>query len=217
MSKTLAEQTRQSLEAFMSSLPPEDQQSIGEIMQRLLDSDVTAEAKQVGDRAPDFTLPNVQGQTARLADYLARGPLVLSFYRGGWCPFCNLEFRALMEILPAIRAAGANLIGISPELPEAGRQTVTDHGLEFEVLSDAGNGVARDYGLVMHVEEKMRPYYREWGIDLPAANGDESYELPVPATYVIDTGGVIRAAHVDKDYTRRMEPADILAALAALR
>jgi peroxiredoxin len=161
-------------------------------------------------------LPDVRGGQGQLADFLAHGPVVLSFYRGGWCPFCNLEFKALADILPAINAAGATLVGISPERPEVGQQTVADHGLEFEVLSDVGNLVIRDYGLLMRVDEQMRPHYRQWGIDLFAANGDESYELPVPATYVIDRDGVIRAAHVDRDYTSRMEPADILAALDSI-
>lgn len=216
MSKTLAEQTRQTAQEFIDSLPDEVRQTVGEAMQRLMSSDVAGNARQIGDTAPDFSLPDVRGGQGQLADFLAHGPVVLSFYRGGWCPFCNLEFKALADILPAINAAGATLVGISPERPEVGQQTVADHGLEFEVLSDVGNLVIRDYGLLMRVDEQMRPHYRQWGIDLFAANGDESYELPVPATYVIDRDGVIRAAHVDRDYTSRMEPADILAALDSI-
>jgi len=213
----LNEQTQQALSEFIASLGTEAQQTVGGAFAKLMDSDVAAKAKSVGDHAPDFNLPNVRGGETRLSELLKQGPVVVSFYRGGWCPFCNLEFKALHDCLPEIKALGATLIGISPETPDNSLSTVEKHGLQFEVLSDQGNAVARDYGLVMVLFEEMRPLYREWGINVPEANGDESYELPVPATYVIDPKGVIRAAHVDKDYTRRMEPADILAALRELK
>ena len=216
MSKTLAEQTRETVEAFIVGLTPDVQKTVGEVFQRLLNSNITDHAKDVGDTAPEFRLPNVRGGTTSLSAMLEHGPVVLSFYRGGWCPFCNLEFKALHDKLPEIQALGATLVGISPETMAVSRQTVQDHQLEFEVLSDEGNRVARDYGLVMIVDKAIRPYYAQWGIDIPAANGDESFELPVPATYVIDQTGVIRAAHVDKDYTKRMEPAEIVTALQAL-
>jgi peroxiredoxin len=216
MSKTLADQTRETVEAFIGGLSEDVQQTVGEVFQRLLSSNITDHAKDVGDTAPEFSLPNVKGGTTSLSELLQRGPVVLSFYRGGWCPFCNLEFKALHDKLPEMQALGATLVGVSPETLAVSRQTVQDHHLEFEVLSDEGNRVARDYGLVMVVDEAIRPYYTQWGIDIPAANGDETFELPVPATYVIDQSGIIRAAHVDKDYTKRMEPTDIVAVLKAL-
>ena len=216
MSKTLAQQTQETVEAFIEGLSADVQQTVGEVFERLLNSNITDHAKNVGDNAPPFTLPNVKGGQTSLSELLAQGPVVLSFYRGGWCPFCNLEFKALHDKLPEIQALGATLVGISPETVAVSQQTVQDHALEFEVLSDEGNRVARDYGLVMVVDEAIRPHYQTWGIDIPAANGDETFELPVPATYVIDQSGVIRAAHVDKDYTKRMEPMNIVAALKAL-
>lgn len=216
MSKTLAEQTQETVEAFIGGLPEEVQQTVGGVMQRLMSSNITDNASNVGDKAPEFRLPNVKGGDTTLSELLESGPVVLSFYRGGWCPFCNLEFKALHDKLPEMQALGATLIGISPEALAVSQQTAQDNALEFEVLSDEGNRVARDYGLVMIVDEAIRPHYMQWGIDIPTANGDETFELPVPATYVIDQSGVIRAAHVDKDYTKRMEPADIVAALRAL-
>ena len=216
MSKTLAEQTQETMEAFIGGLPEDVQQLVGGVFERLMNSNFTDHAKGVGDNAPEFALPNVQGGTTSLSELLERGPVVLSFYRGGWCPFCNLEFKALHDKLPEMQTLGATLVGISPETLAVSQQTVKDHQLEFEVLSDEGNRVARDYGLVMVVDEAIRPHYEQWGIDLPAANGDESFELPVPATYVIDQSRVIRAAHVDKNYTKRMEPTDIVAALKVL-
>lgn len=216
MSKTLAEQTQETVEAFIGGLPEEVQQTVGGVMQRLMSSNITDNASNVGDKAPEFRLPTVKGGDTTLSELLESGPVVLSFYRGGWCPFCNLEFKALHDKLPEMQALGATLIGISPEALAVSQQTAQDNALEFEVLSDEGNRVARDYGLVMIVDEAIRPHYMQWGIDIPTANGDETFELPVPATYVIDQSGVIRAAHVDKDYTKRMEPADIVAALRAL-
>lgn len=216
MSKTLAEQTQETVEAFIGGLPEEVQQTVGGVMQRLMSSNITDNASNVGDKAPEFRLPTVKGGDTTLSELLESGPVVLSFYRGGWCPFCNLEFKALHDKLPEMQALGATLVGISPEALAVSQQTAQDNALEFEVLSDEGNRVARDYGLVMVVDEAIRPHYMQWGIDIPSANGDETFELPVPATYVIDQSGVIRAAHVDKDYTKRMEPADIVAALRAL-
>ncbi len=214
---TLAEQTEQALQEFLSGLPKEDQTTIAGSFERLLKSDVAKDAIGISDTAPDFILPNARGGNLQLSKALKNGPVVLSFYRGGWCPFCNLEFKALQERLPEMNALGATLIGISPETPDNSLSTMEKHQLQFDVLSDVGNKVARDYGLVMTLDEAMRPLYAEWGIDLPASNGDDSFELPVPATYVIDTHGVVRAAHVDKDYTKRMEPEDIITTLRELQ
>ena len=214
---TLAEQTEKALNEFISTLSEDAQKIVGGNFEKLLASNVAKDAINVGDKAPDFNLPNVKGGNIRLYEALKKGPVVLSFYRGGWCPFCNLEFKALQKRLPEIKVLGASLIGISPETPDNSLSTVEKHQLQFDVLSDAGNVVAREYGLIMTVYEEVRPLYLEWGINLPESNGDDSYELPVPATYVIDTDGIIRAAHVDKDYTKRMEPADIVAALRAIK
>ncbi len=214
---TLAEQTEKAANEFISRLSEDAQKIVGGSFEKLLVSDVAKDAINVGDKAPDFSLPSVRGGNIRLYEALKKGPVILSFYRGGWCPFCNLEFKALQERLPEMKALDATLIGVSPETPDNSLSTVEKHQLKFDVLSDVGNVVVREYGLIMTVYEEVRPLYLEWGIDLPASNGDDSYELPVPATYVIDTDGVIRAAHVDKDYTKRMEPADIVAALRAIK
>ncbi|NIP73978.1 MAG: AhpC/TSA family protein, partial [Gammaproteobacteria bacterium] len=166
---------------------------------------------------PAFELSDAQGNTVNIRERLDQGPLVISFYRGGWCPFCNLEFKALHDILPEIQAHGAQLIGISPETPENAAATVSNHGLQFDVLTDVGNRVARAFGLAMYVPESMRALYAQWGMDLPAVNGDDSWELPIPATYVVDRNGRIQAHYVDVDYTQRMESADILSALDNLK
>jgi peroxiredoxin len=214
---SLSEQTRRTAEEFISALPESEQQVVGRSFEHLLASNVAVNAKGMGDTAPDFELPEIRGGSRRLSELLGRGPVVLSFYRGSWCPFCNLEIKALHDHLPAITDLGATLVAVSPELPENARAMIDKHGVRFALLTDRGNAVAREYGLVMSIDEELRPLYLRWGLDVPAANGDDSYELPVPATYVIDTDGSIRAAHVDKDYTRRMEPADIINTLATIK
>ena len=144
---------------------------------------------------------------------LADSVVVLSFYRGGWCPYCNMELRALQQALPEIRATGAELVAISPELPDKTLDTQTRHALEFDVLSDRGNRISEAFGLAFELPEQLRPIYTSLGIDIPAFNGDASFILPVPATYVIDSNGIIRFHFVNADYTRRLEPDEMLRAL----
>jgi len=213
----LTDQLNETVGAFMSSLPVGEAQIVSASFEKLQASRTGEGAINVGEQAPDFTLPAANGESVTLSGKLAEGPVILSFYRGGWCPFCNLELQALQALLPEIRALGASLIGISPETPDNSMTTAEKHRLEFAVLSDIGNKTSRDYGLIFTVYEEMRPLYLKWGLDVPASNGDTSWELPVPATYVIDTRSVVRAAHVDKDYTRRMEPEQIMTALRDLK
>ena len=213
---TLNMQTQLALQEFVSALPEDQQKTVSSAFGELMSSTVAANAKTTGDKAPDFELSNVRGGTLSIHNALAEGPVVLSFYRGSWCPFCNLELNALQQQLPAIRDYGARLIAVSPEKPDASLTHAEKLNLEFDVLSDPGNRVADAYGLIMTVHESLRPLYLQWGIDVPAANGDDSHQLPVPATYVIGRNGTIQAAHIDKDYTKRMEPEAIIEALKVL-
>ncbi len=211
--RTLSVSLEETLNRFVEDLAPEVQQTVGGAFERLLALDVGKEALNVGEHAPNFSLPNLDGEMKRLSDYLANGPVVINFYRGGWCPFCNLEFKALMDALPEIQAHGATLVGISPELPDVSKETVKQHGIGFDVLSDVGNRVARQLGLIMPVDESLRPHYLNWGMDLVKLNGDDSWELPLPATYVIAKDGLVKAAYINKNYTQRMEPQEIIEAL----
>ena len=160
-------------------------------------------------------LPHTEGGV-ELADALANGPVVLTFYRGTWCPYCNTELRDLQAVLPEIEASGASLIAISPQQPDSSLSMQEKHSLTFPVLSDAGNEVSRAYGLVFSVGEDVQERYEAIGIDLAAINGDDAWELPVPATYVIDSEGVIRFAFVEADYTQRASPQEIIEALQSL-
>lgn len=194
-------------------LEPEVFQTMRAATQGLKDSGIEDRSLKPGYRAPAFALPNARGETVASADQLKNGPLVVSFYRGGWCPYCNAELRALQDKLPEITNLGASLIAVSPETPDKSLSTAEKNELSFEVLSDKGNQVARAFGLEFALPEALRPVYEKLGIDLNAANGDDTFELPVPATFVIDSDGVVRHAFVDADYTQRLDPVEVVTAL----
>ncbi len=171
----------------------------------------------VGEQAPLFSLPDATGQMVSLAARLAQGPVVLSFYRGEWCPFCNLELRALQAALPQITERGAALIAISPQSPDHSLSVTEKAGLTFDVLSDAGQEVIAAYRVQFTVPADLKDLHLNvFGNDLSAHAADGSWDLPIPATFVIDQGGIIRARHVSADYTTRMDPAGIVAALDEL-
>lgn len=171
----------------------------------------------VGDHAPNFTLPDALGQPVRLADLLASGPVVAVFYRGEWCPFCNLQLRALQAALPRFRELGASLVAISPQAPDHGLSLTEKHELDFPVLSDLDQEVIRAYQvqftLAGDLEELQVNVFQN---DPRDQNADHTRSLPVPATFVIDRGGIIRATFVSADWRIRAEPADIEAALQSL-
>lgn len=176
----------------------------------LVDSGMEDNVLKVGTSVPVFALPNIRSEQVNLQPLLDQGPVVLSFYRGGWCPYCNLELRALAQALPEIEAQGAQLVAISPETPDRAQTTSENNDLGFEVLSDAGNRIARMFGLVFTLAEELRPIYTSFGIDVPAYNGDDSFELPMPGTYVIGSDGIILHAFVNADYTKRIEPSEVI-------
>lgn len=170
-----------------------------------------------GDEAPGFSLPDVRGNPVSLSGLLQYGPVVVTFYRGGWCPYCNIQLRAYQAMLPEMAALGARLVAISPQLPDGSMGTAEKNALTFEVLSDVGNFVARRFGLVYALPEDLREALRSNNKALPAINGDGSWELPVPATYVIAPDGRIVLASIEVDYRKRLEPDAILTALKSLR
>jgi peroxiredoxin len=184
-------------------------------IQAVVDAGVVENARSMGDEAPGFELTNQSGEVVSLASLLEQGPVVLLWYRGGWCPYCNLTLRAYQERLDDIGARGATLVALSPELPDRSISTAEKEGLGFQVLSDVGNAVAREYGVVFSLTEGVQENY-EKAFGLSAFNGDDSGELPLAATYVIDRSGIIRWAFLDADYRNRAEPADVIAALDRL-
>lgn len=171
---------------------------------------------QVGERAPDFTLTNAHGESLRLYSELKKGPVVLVFYRGAWCPFCNLYLRALTDSLPRIRALGAQLVAVTPQKPDKSLEQFKAAPREFDVLSDLDSEVMRAYRLYFEVDPDLAAIYRTHGLDLVEYNGPDRNVLPAPGTFVIDRDGIVRAMQADTDYTKRMEPANIIRALEAL-
>lgn len=179
-------------------------------------AELTVHALREGAPAPRFTLPNATGQPVALDALLTQGPVVVTFYRGAWCPYCNLQLKAYQDSLPDIQALGAALVAISPQGPDGSLSMREKHDLQFKVLSDAGNVVARQFGLVFTLKPHVQATALKVGSDLRTANADGSWDLPVPATYVLDRTGLIRLAYVEGDYTQRLEPTRILDALRSL-
>ncbi|MCL7763783.1 AhpC/TSA family protein [Polaribacter sp. Z014] len=180
------------------------------------DSGILENALNVGDKAPDFSLKNALDESVSLYDELKNGPVVLTWYRGGWCPYCNITLHYLQEKLPEFQEAGATLMALTPELPDNSLNTSEKNNLEFNVLSDVGNTIGKEYGVVFKLTDEVAEIY-EAGFGLSKVNGETSNELPLAATYVIDTNGIIQYAFLDADYRERAEPSAILAALNKLK
>lgn len=182
-----------------------------------VDASGTAPGLTVGDRAPEFSLPDAQGRTVSLSERLSGGPVVLVFYRGEWCPYCNTYLRALQAALPEITSRGASLIAVGPQSPDHSLSLTEKAELAFDVLSDVDQAVIADYRLQFTLPADLQDVHvNAFQLDLTQHTADGSWHLPVPATLVIDPDGVVRAAHVSADYRTRMEPADLIAALDGL-
>lgn len=201
----------------MNQMPSEALATIAHSVEDLSRSGIGARSLKVGDAAPDFLLPNAVGKDVQLSNLLQSGPVVLTFYRGGWCPFCSAELQAYEHVLGEIQKLGATVAAISPQTPDNSMTTAEKENLTIEVLSDIHNEAARKFGIVYHVQDELQALYADLGLDLPAFNGDSSFDLPVPATYVIGADGVIQMAYVDPDYTRRIDPTEVLSVLRTLQ
>jgi peroxiredoxin len=208
------------LEAFRTSLLGRISRDLAASFRRaeaeLLASGIGRDAPREGDTAADFTLSDEHGRPVRLYAMLEQGPVVLVFYRGGWCPFCTISLRALQRVLPMLRAHRAQAIGISPELPVHARATVERNGLGFPLLHDADNRVADEWHLVHELHPELRPLYERLGHAVPDMNGTHDWKLPLPAGFVIAPDRRIVLARIDPRLYVRMEPADAVAAVAAL-
>lgn len=179
----------------------------------LIASGAAQQALKAGDTAPTFTLDDPDGKPVSSAELLERGPLVVTFYRGVWCPYCNMELQAMQAALPDIRDAGANVVAISPQTAPNSRKSVRQNALTFPILSDVRNDVAARFGLRFALQDYLVDLYKSLKNDLTAFNGDPSWTLPMPARYVIAPDGIIAYAEVNPDYTRRPDPADLLPAI----
>jgi len=214
-SASLEKQLEAKKEGFAETAPQEIQNLYAQGVKDVAATGIEARALGVGDKAPDFTLPEARGETVRLYDLLEEGPVVLTWYRGGWCPYCNLELAAYQQMLDEFEAAGVQLVAISPELPDKSLTTAEKQELSFKVLSDTGNKAARKYNIVFELPKPIAENYSGF-FDFEEVYGDTSHELPLPATYVVDRDGIIRYAFAKADYTLRAEPSKVLAIVKSL-
>jgi peroxiredoxin len=201
----------ESLTAKLRAMVPAERLAVVDLAAAQLSYSGLAErALKIGDHAPNFELPDGDGMLWRSENLLRRGPLVIVFYRGRWCAYCNAQLSALQEIHPQIADAGASLVAISPQTQKHSYMTRDMHKLRFPVLSDQGNQVAKKFGLVYRLSPEMQAMYESIMTKLPGYNGDQSWELPLAATYIVQADGNISWARIDADWRHRPEPEETL-------
>ncbi|MEP2989224.1 MAG: peroxiredoxin-like family protein [Parasphingorhabdus sp.] len=210
---TLAKLLQETMAGSVAQFPPEVLEVMRTSDEEIKSRGVGQDALAVGDRLPDATLSDATGQSVSLSDLNAKGPLVITFYRGGWCPYCNLELKAYQNSLGEISNLGGQLIAISPEKPDNSLTTIEKNALTFPVLTDTGNELAKAMGIAFELPAGLQELFTNFGLKLDEVNADTGWALPVPATFVVDGRGQIILADVDIEYTRRLEPSIAIAAL----
>jgi peroxiredoxin len=215
--RSLREVFAERKELIAKYVPAETQAIHARVIAGLKENRLAESILSVGSRAPAFELRDHNNKVVSSADLLSQTRLVICFFRGRWCPFCVGQLEAMNLILPRIELAGASLLAISPQTVQQSFFMVDQHKLRFPLLSDAGNKVARQFGLVYGVPEEQQAIYRRAFINLPFANGDDSWELPIPATFILERDGTVLYAAANEDYTERPEPSEILLYLVHLR
>jgi peroxiredoxin len=212
---------REELDALRGRLRPSldaaDQAVVAAAIERLRMLQVVEQGLAAGDVLPDFALEDAAGKMVTSDELLAAGPLVVNFFRGGWCPYCSLALQAFDELAPTVERHGGRLVAISPARPEELARMAAERHLRLVMLSDPGDAYARLCGLDYAMSDGQAAYYRRRGVDLDAVNAGSSWHVPVPASYVVGRDGVIRHAFADPDWSRRAEPAQLLEALRVLQ
>ncbi len=198
---------------FLAKFPKEKADIMARADMELAAQHITKSALKTGDMAPEFMIPDAMGKIVSLKETLTHGAVIIVFYRGGWCPYCNLELRAYQRLLPKIRDMGAQLMAISLQSPDASLSTQEKNALAFPILSDLSGRVSKDFGLFFTLPDYLQELYTSLGHDLPRINAMGQWTLPIPATYVVAQDGHIIAHHVDIDYRTRMEPEEALDAI----
>ncbi len=214
---TLDEQLAKMRDTMAKEIPAEIREQMHIENETLRGSGMLESAIKPGDPLPAFEMPNHTGETVSSEALLAEGPLVISFFRGHWCPYCAVELYALREIVDDLKALGANLVAMTPTLPEFNKAQIDKRRLNFPLLTDRGNDYAAGIGIRFVLAEILQKAYANvGGIDLPTINGDPSWTLPIPTRLVVDRGGIVRAVDMDPDYTYRPEPSKSVADVRAL-
>jgi peroxiredoxin len=197
-------------ELIAKYVPAQAQAIHARVVAHLKGEGLAAGSLGVGSKAPDFTLPDHTGTPVSSSDLLSKGRVVVCCFRGRWDPFCCGQLEAMNQVLPLIQEAGASLAAISPQTVKQSFFMADQHRLRFPLLSDAGNQVARQFGLVYRVPEEQQAIYRRAFVNLHFTNGDESWDLPIPATYILDRDSTVLYRSANEDYTERPEPAEIV-------
>ncbi|MFC5045871.1 peroxiredoxin-like family protein [Aquimarina hainanensis] len=193
-----------------TKIPQASQKVMGAAIEQLRTEKILAQALKKGNKIPEITLPNANGKQVSVQDILKEKKVVLSFYRGGWCPYCNLELKALQNVLPEIEKNGATLVAISPETPDHSLSTTEKNELSFQVLSDKDNVVAKNFNLTFALPDELVEIYKSFNIDVETSNGNSDHELPISATYIIEQDGTISYDYLEEDYKKRADPQDII-------
>lgn len=214
---SLQQQLSELKSSLKSQIPNEIFMQFEKSIEDLQEAGTGKDAPKVGESINDFSLSNQSGDHRSLADLRADGPVVMVFYRGGWCPYCNLELRNYQQILPQLKEAGATLVAITPETPDNSLSTSEKNELQFEVLTDERAGYAKEIGIAFSLPDDLREVYTNLGGDLNKFNGEGNWDLPIPATFVVDADGKVAFAHVDADYTTRANTEDVLDVVRSLK
>lgn len=202
---------------FEPKMPAEALRIMHASTDALVASGQATRALRAGDTAPMFVLSDTSGEPVALTAVLARGPAVLTFYRGVWCPYCNVELQALEAARPAIEALGASIVGISPQTGANSRRAHRENELGYPILADTGGAIAADFGLRWALQPDLRRLFEQFGVNLATFNGDDSWTLPMPARYIVREDGLIAYAEINPDYTRRPDPSELLPTLERMK
>jgi len=202
--------------ASWSKFSKEQLEVIAKELERLQSEKIIKNSLKVGDSFEDFEFLDINNKTVKLSKFFKdKEFLVIDFFRGGWCPYCNLELKYLSDSIQTINELNSNIISISPQTIESSKKTIEKNSLEFPLLSDVNNTIAKKIGLVFRLSDELNSIYKQFGIDIEKANGVITQELPMPSTYIIDKNLKIIFSFVDEDYTKRAEPTAIIEALKA--
>lgn len=209
----LEQQFNELNENLANQLPTEVLEVFGKSIQDLKGRNIEDGSFHLGDKFPDFSLPNTNDKKIALKELLENGKVIIAFFRGSWCPYCNLELRALQDNLKQITDRNATLVAISPQTPDYSEELKSNHNLDFELLTDKNNALAKQLGIAFELQNYVIPAYSSLGIELAAYNENDNNELPFPAVFVIDTNGNVNYKFVDSDYMNRVNIEELIAQL----
>lgn len=211
--KNLKLQIEELNENLAQQLPTEVLEVFSKSIQDLKAKNIEEKSISIGNLFPDFSLPNTNDETVQLKELLKNGKVIVAFFRGSWCPYCNLELNALQDNLKQIADREAALVVISPQTSDYNEELKGNHNLDFELLTDKNNALAKQLGISFGLQEYVVPTYNSLGIDLSEYNENENNELPVPAVFVIDINGSITYKFVDSNYMNRINIQELIAQL----